>query len=285
MSRYAFIARERTTWPVTRMCRVLAVSESGFYAWLKRTPSRRAQADVRLSLRVREVFARSRQTYGYLRIHAQLRAEGERVGKHRVARLMRQAGLRPRSLRRRRVTTRSNPTRPAAPNELAQDFRATGPNQKWLVDLTYLPTREGWLYLAGVLDVFSRRIVGWSMSTRLDQTLPGDALQMAIQQRGRPRLHHSDRGAQYTSAEYLRLLTGVTLSMSRTGHCYDNAMHESFWGTLKTECADHPFPTRAAARLALFDYIECWYNRQRLHSALGYRSPVAFEQASPDSTS
>jgi putative transposase len=279
VSRYAFIARERHTWPVERMCRVLGVSVSGFYDWLKRTPSQRAQANTELTQRIRVVHEQSRQTYGYLRIHAQLHAEGVRVGKHRVARLMRQAGLRPGSVKRRRVTTQADERQAVAPNVLAQNFHAQRPNQKWLVDITYIATREGWLYLAGVLDVFSRRVVGWSMSERLDRSLPMNALKMAIQQRGLPELHHSDRGSQYTSAAYLQLLKQVTVSMSHTGHCYDNAMAESFWGTLKTECADRVFDTRAAARLALFDYIECWYNRQRLHSALGYRSPVAFEQA------
>lgn len=279
MSRYQFIKAERTTWPVSRMCEVLAVSVSGFYAWLKRGPSRRAQANTRLAERIRAVHAQSRQTYGYLRVHAQLRAEGERVGKHRVARLMRQQGLQPRQRRCFRTTTRSSQRQPVAPNLLAQHFHASRPNQKWLVDITYLATREGWLYLAGVLDVFSRRIVGWSMGSRLDRSLPSAALKMALLQRGKPELHHSDRGAQYTSHDYLALLEGVTLSMSGAGQCYDNAMKESFWGKLKTECADRPFSSRAAARRAVFEYIELWYNRQRRHSALGYLSPVAFEQA------
>ena len=284
MSCYTFIARERNTWPVVRMCRVLEVSVSGFYDWLKRPPSPRAQADEQLTRRIRAVHERSRQTYGYLRVHAQLRDEGVRAGKHRVARLMRQAGLKPRCVKRRRVTTCPDTAQAAAPNVLAQNFHAERPNQKWLVDITYIATREGWLYVAAVLDVFSRRIVGWSMSHRLDRALPAAALQMAIQQRGLPELHHSDRGTQYTSGDYLQLLKNVTLSMSHTGNCYDNAMHESFWGTLKTECADRTFDSRAAARLAVFDYIECWYNRQRLHSALGYRTPVAFEQAFITST-
>jgi transposase InsO family protein len=279
MSRYQFIASERSHYPVVRMCQVLEVSVSGFYDWLQRETSQRAQANAALTGRIRTVFEQSQQTYGYLRVHAQLRAEGERVGKHRVARLMRLAGLRPRSVKRRRVLTQPAASREAAANVLNQDFSATGPNQKWLVDLTAILTREGWLYLAGVLDVFSRRIVGWSMSDRHDASLPASALKMAIRQRGRPKLHHSDRGSEYTSAAYLVLLEGVTISMSHTGNCYDNAMKESFWGTLKTECADHVFPDRATARPAVFDYIERWYNRQRLHSALGYRSPVAFEQA------
>jgi putative transposase len=278
VSRYGFIATQRQQYPVSRLCALLQVSASGFYAWLKRRPSLRAAANAALTARIRAVHERSRQTYGYLRIQAELRAAGERVGKHRVARLMRASGLRPRQQRRFRVTTQPDRRRAPAPNRLAQDFKATRPNQKWLVDLTYIPTREGWLYLAGVLDVYSRRIVGWSMSERLDKTVACDALRMALRQRGRPQLHHSDQGSQYTSQAYLALLPSVTLSMSGVGRCYDNAMKESFWGQLKTECADQPFPSRAAARRALFAYIELWYNRQRRHSALGYLSPVAFEQ-------
>lgn len=279
MSRYQFIARERNTWPVARMCRVLGVSVSGFYDWLKRKQGPRAQANAQLTQRIRAIHAESRQTYGYLRVQAQLRAEGKHVSKHRVARLMRQAGLQPRHVKQRRITTCSDDTPAIAPNHLAQDFHAERPNQKWVADITYIATREGWLYLAGVMDVFSRRIVGWSMSTRLDRSLPANALRMAIQQRGLPELHHSDQGTQYTSADYLKLLDAVTLSMSRKGNCYDNAMQESFWGTLKTECAHRVFDTRDEARRAIFDYLECFYNRRRLHSALGYQSPLAFEQA------
>ena len=173
-----------------------------------------------------------------------------------------------------------NPRRAPAPNVLAQDFSATRPNQKWLVDITYLATREGWLYLAGVLDTYSRRIVGWSMSERLTEPLVCDALKMALVQRGAPDLHHSDQGSQYTARAYLALLekAHIQVSMSGVGRCYDNAMQESFWATLKRECADHTFPTRAFARQAIFEYIEVWYNRQRRHSALGYLSPCAFER-------
>lgn len=279
MSRYQFIVRERNTWPVARMCQVLGVSVSGFYDWLKRTPGPRAQANAHLAQRIRVIHAQSRQTYGYLRVRAQLRAEGTCVSKHRVARLMRQAGLQPRHVKQRRVTTGCDDRPAVAPNLLAQDFHAERPNQKWVADITYIATREGWLYLAGVMDVFSRRMVGWSMSTRLDRSLPANALGMAIQQRGLPELHHSDQGTQYTSADYLKLLDAVTLSMSRKGNCYDNAIQESFWGTLKTECAHRVFDTRQEARRAIFDYLECFYNRRRLHSALGYKSPLAFEQA------
>lgn len=280
MSRYRFIAEQRIHYPVRQLCKVLQVSASGFYDWLKRKPSRRAQANAALAERIRSVHARSRQTYGYLRVHAELRACGERVGKHRVARLMRQMDLKTKGRRRFRVTTRRDATHRRAPNLLAGDFKATQANDKWLADITYIATQEGWLYLAGIQDAFSRRIVGWSMSERLTKALVCDAWHMAVGRHATPRLHHSDQGSQYTSDDYLKLLevAEVQISMSDVGRCYDNAMKESFWGTLKTECADRPFPSRAAARTALFEYIEIWYNRQRRHSALGYLSPADFEQ-------
>lgn len=280
MSRYQFIADHRQTYPIQRMCAVLGVAASGFYDWLRRKPSSRQQANEALGQRIRDIHAKSRQTYGYPRIHAELQAAGEQVGKHRIARLMSRMGLKTRCQRRFRVTTQANSRRTPAPNLLAQDFSATRPNQKWLVDITYLATREGWLYLAGVLDTYSRRIVGWSMSERLTEPLVCDALNMALAQRGTPDLHHSDQGRQYTAHAYLALLAKarVQVSMSAVGRCYDNAMKESFWATLKRECADHTFSTRALARQAIFEYIEVWYNRQRRHSALGYLSPCAFEQ-------
>lgn len=280
MNRYRFIAAQRSAYPVRRLCAVLRVSVSGFYDWLKRTPSQRAEANAALAARIRAIHEASRHTYGYLRVHAELRARGEQVGKHRVARLMRQLGLVTKGRRRFQVTTQRDETQRRVPNVLAGDFSAQAPNEKWVADITYIPTAEGWLYLAGIQDVFSRRIVGWSMSERLTKTLVCAAWEMALGQRGAPRLHHSDQGSQYTSDAYLRLLEKehVILSMSAVGRCYDNAMQESFWGTLKTECADQPFPTRAAARTAIFEYIEIWYNRQRRHSALGYLSPCAFER-------
>lgn len=280
MSRYQFIADHRREYPVQRLCAVLGVAASGFYDWLRRDVSQRQQANEALSVRIREIHEGSRQTYGYPRIHAELREAGEAVGKHRVARLMTHMGLKTRCQRRFRVTTQAKAHSPPAPNLLAQDFSATRPNQKWLVDITYIATREGWLYLAGVLDTYSRRIVGWSMSERPTETLVCDALHMALTQRGAPDLHHSDQGSQYTSRAYLAMLekVQVQVSMSGVGCCYDNAMKESFWATLKRECADHVFQTRALARQAIFEFIEIWYNRQRRHSALGYLSPCAFEQ-------
>lgn len=283
MSRYQFIATHRQNYPVQRLCAVLSVSSSGFYEWVRREPSQRQQANAVLSVRIRAIHEASRQTYGYPRIHAELRQAGEQVGKHRIARLMTRMGLKTRCRRRFRVTTQANQGRVPSPNLLAQDFSASRPNQKWLVDITYLATREGWLYLAGVLDTYSRRIVGWSMSERLTDPLVCDALRMALSQRGAPELHHSDQGSQYTAYAYLALLekAQVQVSMSGVGRCYDNAMKESFWATLKRECADHTFQTRALARQAIFEYIEVWYNRQRRHSALGYLSPCDFEQLAP----
>lgn len=280
MNRYRFIAEERASYPVQRLCAVLQVSVSGFYDWLKREPGPRDQANEALAGRIRAVHETSRQTYGYLRVHAELRAQGERVGKHRVARLMTQMGLVTKGRRRFKTTTQRDESHRRVPNLLAGDFTAQQPNDKWVSDITYIPTAEGWLYLAGIQDVFSRRIVGWSMSEHPTKALVCDAWKLAVGQRGVPRLHHSDQGSQYTSDDYLRLLEkdDVLLSMSAVGRCYDNAMQESFWGTLKTECADRPFPSRAAARQAIFEYIEVWYNRQRRHSALGYLSPCAFEQ-------
>lgn len=284
MSRYQFIAGQRHSYPVQQLCRVLEVSASGFYGWVQRKTSRRQQANEDLTGRIRVIHETSRQTYGYRRVHAEVCASGERVGQHRIARLMKRMGLKTRCRRRFRITTHADEKPTPAPNLLAQDFSAQQPNQKWLVDITYIATHEGWLYLAGVLDTYSRRIVGWSMSERLTQSLACDALLMAFAQRGTPDLHHSDRASQFTSRAYLALLqqAQVHISMSAVGRCYDNAMKESFWATLKTECADHSFQTRALARRTIFEYIEVWYNRQRRHSALGYLSPCAFEQlASP----
>lgn len=263
-----------------QMCAVLRVFASGFYDWLKRKPSRRSQANSVLSQRIRQVHAESRQTYGYLRVHAELRARGERVGKHRVARLMRHLELKTKGRRRFRSTTQRDENHRRAPNLLKGDFKANRRNDKWLSDITYIPTQEGWLYLAGIQDAFSRRIVGWSIGERLTKALVCDAWHMAVGRYGTPRLHHSDQGSQYTSDDDLKLLetAAVQISMSDVGRCYDNAMKESFWGILKTECADRPFVSRAAARQALFEYIEIWYNRQRRHSALGYLSPADFEQ-------
>jgi len=281
--RFAFIRAHVQEFNIQVMCRVLAVSRSGYYAWLKRPPSVREQADQELAQLIQVAHQHSRGTYGSPRVHAELQAEGHKVGRKRVARLMRSQALAARRRRRFKVTTRVHPDRQPAPNVLDQQFHATRPNEKWLADTTYIPTREGWLYLSAVLDVHSRRIVGWAMASLQTQQLVIDALRMALQQR-RPAeqlLHHSDRGSQYTAEAYQKLLKayGVTVSMSGTGNCYDNAMMESFFSTLKAECVIGIYNNRQEARHSIFEYIEVWYNRQRRHSSLGYLSPAAFEQA------
>lgn len=280
--RFAFIEQHRTEFSVRRMCQVLGVSSSGFYAWRERKPGQREQENTRLVEHIQAIYERSRQTYGSPRIQAELQALGTPVSRKRVARLMRQQGIAARHKRRYQTTTRRDPAQVAAPNLLGQDFSATLPNEKWLADITYIDTAEGWLYLAAVLDTYSRTIVGWSMSTRLHKQLVEDALHMALGRRHitGDLIHHSDQGSQYTSLSVRDLLhsAGIQVSMSDTGNCYDNAMMESFFATLKTECADQPFPTRAQARQAIFEYIEIWYNRSRRHSALDYLSPAQYER-------
>jgi putative transposase len=279
---YEFIAEHRDEFSVQRMCEVLDVSGSGFYAWLDREPSPREQANEALVIDIREIYKTSRQTYGSPRIHAELQAQGKTVSRKRVARLMRLNGIRAKRKQRYKTTTKRQPSREPAPNLLAQDFNADATNEKWVADITYIDTRQGWLYLAAILDVYSRKIVGWSMSERLQKQLVEDALVMAI---GRRELHgklihHSDQGSQYTSHDFLKLLAQkhIQVSMSGAGNCYDNAMMESFFATLKTECVTERFETRQHARQTIFEYIEVWYNRCRRHSALGYLSPEEFEQ-------
>jgi putative transposase len=280
--KFQFIAMHPEEFPVRRMCRILGVSVSGYYAWRCRPPSPRQTQATSLLTEIRRVHARSRQTYGSPRIHAELRAQGNPCNHKRIERLMRQHGIQARRVRRFHRTTDSLPGLPVAPNRLNQEFHANTPNQVWTADITYVDTAEGWLYLATVLDLYSRRIVGWAMADRMETSLVREALQMALTQRqpAAGLLHHSDRGRQYASAEYQALLAahGMPCSMSRRGNCYDNAVHESFFGTLKRECADERFPSRTAARHCVFEYIEVWYNRQRRHSALGYLSPSQFEQ-------
>jgi putative transposase len=268
---------------VKLMCRVLQVSVSGYYAWQGRPESRQAAANRALAERIKAIHASSRGTYGVRRVHAALQEQQVMCGKQRVARLMRAAGVQGKGRGRRRPrTTAADPTRRTAANVLNRDFSAEGPDQKWVADITYIDTLEGFLYLAAILDVFSRRVVGWAMAEHLRGDLVEDALRLALAQRqpNHDLLHHSDQGSQYTSDDYLALLAKhhMTVSMSRSGDCYDNAMMESFWGTLKAECATAPFASRAAAREAIFEYLEVWYNRQRLHSALNYTSPAQFER-------
>lgn len=282
--RYRCIATERGILPVGRACRLLKVSPSGYYAWLKRNERPSDQRDeVELVTQISEVFMHSRGTYGSPRVTAALRQRGIVCNRKRVARLMRQHQLVAKHRRRRVRTTDSAHRLPVAPNHLNREFSAECPNEKWVADITYIDTHQGWLYLALVLDVFSRKVVGWAMETHREASLVEAALRMALLQRKPVKgelLHHSDRGGQYASHTYLELLAtfGVTVSMSRTADPYDNALMESCIGTLKTECADYTFPSHQHARTQIFAYLEGWYNRQRLHSSLGYLSPDQFEQ-------
>lgn len=283
--RFVFIQAHARIYRVRTMCRVLEVSRAGYYAWRARPLAERVQADRVLAARIRQIHAEVQQRYGSPRVHQELRALGIRCGKNRVARLMRAEGLRAKSARRFRLTTQSAHREPVVPNHLDRQFaveQAEQPNRVWAADITYLPTREGWLYLAVILDLVSRRVVGWALRTRLDQELALSALRMALRHRGaHGGLHHSDRGVQYASAAYRQLLAdaGFTVSMSRVGDCWDNAVVESFFATLTKELLiDGVFATRAQASRALFEFIEIWYNRQRRHSTLGYLTPVQFEE-------
>jgi putative transposase len=269
------------------MCNVLNVSRSGYYAWRSRPPSKRAQEDARLSERICAVHAASHGTYGAPRICAALRAKGARTSRKRVARLMRAAGLQGVSRRTRPGPPQPRPPVAApAPDRVERDFTAEAPNVVWVADITQVPTEQGVLHVAVVLDVFSRRVVGWSMQAHCRTELVLDGLDQAIAAR-RPDgvIHHSDRGSQYTSIQFGQRCreAGVLRSMGRAGHCYDNALCESFFATLKTEWVDrHSYATRQEARLSVFTFIEGWYNHHRLHSGLGQQSPVAFEQAYHD---
>ena len=264
------------------MCRVLGVSTSGYYAWLKRPPSKRAQEDAKLTERIRKIHARSKGTYGAPRIQAKLAQEGVHVGRKRVARLMKAAGLRGVSRRKGPTTTRPG-AREAAPDLVERDFSAEGPDQLWVADITYIGTWQGWLYLAVVVDAWSRRVVGWSMATHLRTPLVLDALEMAVQQR-QPNdvVHHSDQGSQYTSLAFGRRCreAGVRPSMGTAGDCFDNALCESFFATLECELLEREtFRTLAEARQSVFVFIEGWYNPHRLHSAIDYLAPIQFEMA------
>ena len=285
--RYAFIAEHRDRWPVRLQCRVLQVSASGYYDWRTRKPGARARRRAELGDRIARIHADSRGTYGSPRVFRQLKQNGETVGRKRVESIMREHELQGKCPRKRVPrTTDSAHDKPVADNVIDRDFTATAPDQKWVADITYVDTDDGWLYLATVMDCFSRRIVGWAAADHLRAELVEEALTLAIHSRGVNRdhelIHHSDRGVQYASGSFQELLGkyGIACSMSRKGDCYDNAVMESFFGTLKTEL-DEPLPTRAAARLALFEYIEVFYNRQRLQSTLGYVSPAAYEAQHP----
>jgi transposase InsO family protein len=265
------------------MCRCLAVSRAGYYAWLGRPESERVRRDRELLPAIRKAHHDGRRNYGSPRVHRELRFTGIAVGRHRVARLMRANGIRGCRKRRFVATTNSNHDLPVAPNLLARKFTQNKPNVAWAADITYIATAEGWLYLAVLLDLYSRRIVGWAMDSRIDRHLAVSALQMALANRPAVAvLHHSDRGVQYASEDYRAALTaaGMRQSMSRTGDCWDNAVAESFFGTLKTELVDGTvYPTRDAAKTAVFEWIEVFYNRRRRHSSLGYLAPVEYEEA------
>jgi putative transposase len=284
--KYACIARYRGEFKVRLMCRVLRVSRSGFYASIKRTLSRHAMTDQMLSEAILKAHRASRRTYGSPRVHQELKDQGIAVGEKRVARLMREAGIRAKQPRRFRVTTNSSHAHPLAANVLNRQFSpesTEGLNRVWVSDITYVWTNEGWLYLSVILDLCSRFLVGWSMQQTIDRSLTLSALEMALARRRPLRgvLHHSDRGAQYASADYRLMLEkhGMECSMSRKGDCWDNAVAESFFATLKRELIDGTkWRTRAEAQAAIFEYIEVWYNRGRRHSSLGYVPPLEYER-------
>lgn len=284
--KFACITRNRGgEYPVRLMCELLGVSPSGFYASVSRPPSKRACSNQQLRLEVRAVHAVSNRRYGAIKVWKHLNGQGKRCGHNRVGRLMREDGLRSKRPRLFRVTTQSGHQKPLTENHLSRRFAPSeqqGIDRVWVADITYIPTREGWLYLAVVLDLASRRVIGWCADRSLDQTLTIRALEMAfVNRRPSPGLmHHSDRGLQYACDSYRRLLAdhGATSSMSRAGNCWDNAVAESFFATLKTELvSDAQWPTRSSAQRALFEYIEVWYNNKRLHASLGYKTPAQYE--------
>lgn len=283
MKCFRFVAAERARHSISTLCRVLGVSRSGFHAWQKRVPCERARADARLAGRIREIHEQSRGTYGAPRVHAELAFDGVRVGRKRVERLMRAAGLSGLVKRRRGRTTIRVPGVRCAPDLVERDFAPTAPDRLWVADISYLRTWEGWLYVAVVLDCYSRRVVGFAIGDHLRAGLVVDALEMALSRR-RPRpglVHHSDQGSQYVSLLFGRRCrqAGIELSMGSRGDAYDNAVCEAFFKTLKAELVDRrSWPTKAEARVAVFEFIECFYNRRRRHSTLGYLSPAEYER-------
>jgi putative transposase len=281
---FAFIQAHQETWPVTVLCDTLGVSTAGFYAWQKRPPSDQQQRRDALLVEIRAIHAESKERYGSPRIHAELAGNGTPCSVNTVAKLMHDNDIRAKSARKFRNTTDSNHSLPVADNVLDRQFDPQGPNERWVSDITYIPTREGWLYLAVVEDLYSRMVVGWSMADRMTSRLVVDALAMAVQRRlpGADLLAHSDRGSQYASEHYQRLLAehNITCSMSRRANCWDNAPMESFFASLKKELVHHEdYQTRAEARASIFEYIETFYNPKRRHSSLGYVSPAEYEQA------
>jgi putative transposase len=288
--KYAFIRDHEKEFPIRRLCHVLEVSESGYYAWCKRAPSERKRADEELGKRIEDAYQNNRRVYGSPRLHAELKEQGVHCGRKRVARLMRERGINAKPRRRKMKTTDSHHSNPVAPNLLNRDFTADAPNTKWVADITGIETMEGWLYLAAIVDIYSRFVVGWAMGKERDEQLITFAAVMAVERRrpGAGLLHHSDRGSQYTSSGYQTLLKqyGIEISMSGKGNCYDNALMESFFGTVKEECVEQQtYQTRAEARQSVFEYLEVFYNRQRKHSSLGYLSPAIYEQMKGETNS
>ena len=283
--KFRFISAHRETFKVGRMCTLLNVSRSGYYAWLKRPQSRRSIENRSLEDKIRVFHAASYGIYGSPKIHKDLIDDGVRCGKNRVARIMREAGIRSRTKKKFKATTNSRHNLPVAPNLLNQDFTVDAPDRTWVSDITYIHTKKGWLYLAVLLDLFNREIVGWATSSRMTRQLAIDALQMALGHRtpAAGLIHHSDRGSQYASGDYQKILSkhGITCSMSRKGNCYDNAVAESFFRLLKTEWVNHHrYLSRSQATRSLFYYIEIFYNRKRRHSALGYATPHDYKSFS-----
>lgn len=281
--KYAMMKQLRADYPVPLMCRIYDVSPSGYYAWQGRLPSKRMQEDARLEVEIKAAHQRTRETYGAERLQDELADNGVNTTVHRVKRLRKKLGIRCKQKRKFRVTTDSNHTMPVAPNLLDQEFNATRPNQIWVSDITYIPTDEGWLYLAGHKDLFSGDLAGYALGSRMTKTLITQSLFRGVAEKRPPKglIHHSDRGSQYCSYEYRKILDqfGMVASMSRRGNCYDNAPMESFWGLLKNELVHHRrFNTRAEAIQAITEYIEIFYKRQRKQARLGYLSPVAFER-------
>ena len=283
--KYRFVAKVQSAYPVKTLCRMLEISRSGYYAWKGRKLSQREEANQRLIEHIRQIHQQSRKTYGSPRVHVELRKQGLRCNHKRVARLMRQENLVGQRKYRKVITTNSKHSYPVAPNLLNREFEAQKPNQKWVADITYIPTAEGWLYLAAVMDLYSRKIVGWEMSGEMKTDLVESALRMALYQR-QPKpnlLHHSDRGSQYASNQLQTILRAnrIQVSMSRKGDCYDNSVMESFFSTLKCEWVYfQKYESRAQARADIFSYIEGFYNTVRIHSTLGYLSPNEFEAKS-----
>lgn len=281
--RYAFIDEHRSVWPLPVMCRILEVSKSGYFAWKNRPDSAKEKSDRVLAEKIATIHSEHRSVYGSPRIHHVLKENGFQVSRKRVARLMKELGISAKRCRRRVITTDSKHDLPIAENLLERNFGADAPDKKWATDITYIETGEGFLYLAAIEDLWSRRIVGWAMEATMDRSLVLSALEMALGRRNPEpgMIHHSDRGSQYASKDYRQMLIdqGIQVSMSRRGDCYDNAMIESFWHTLKNELVYRTnFKTHQEAKDAIFEYIEVFYNRKRRHSSIGYQSPESFEK-------